>query len=48
MPPKTPKKKKVGFVEAAQKEGYLKKGGAFRPLPRKGTSEYEKIVRHLK
>ena len=47
MPATSSKKNKVTFITAARKEGYLKKGGGFKPLPQKGSGEYKKIVRHV-
>ena len=31
------------FIQAAQSLGYMKKGGAFKPLPKKGSKEYAQI-----
>ena len=47
MPRKLPSKLAT-FAAAARKEGYMKKGAAFKPLPRKGTAAYKKIVAHIK
>jgi hypothetical protein len=33
----------TSFRKAAQAEGYMVKGGAFKPLPKKGTAAYKKI-----
>ena len=33
------------FVKTAKKLGYFKKGSAFKPLPKKGTLEYKKIIK---
>ena len=37
-----PKKPKMTFIQAAKKNGYMQKG-RFKPLPKKGTAEYNKI-----
>ena len=37
------KRTESSFVKAAKKLGYMKKGAAFRPLPKKGTPAYKKI-----
>ena len=42
MPPKNNLPKKNSFMKAAQSMGYLQKG-SFKPLPKKGTAEYNKI-----
>jgi len=44
--PSTPKK--MTFIEAAQKNGFMKKGAIFKPLPKKGTTAYNKIKSSMK
>ena len=46
MPPKKNTKPK-SFLEAAKKNGYMMKG-RFKPLPKKGTAEYNKIRSAMK
>ena len=36
------------FIKAAQSQGFLKKGGSFKPLPKKGTKQYDAIIRAMK
>ena len=43
---KPQQKPKMSFAAAAKKEGYLKKG-AFKPLPKKGSVQYNTIVKHM-
>ena len=38
---------KLTFLEAARKLGYMKKGSKFKPLPKKGTREYDKIRKKM-
>ena len=42
-----PKKKagtrKLSWVQACKKMGYMKKGGNFKPIPGKGTPAYKQI-----
>ena len=45
MPPKKPK---MTFIQAAKKNGYMMKGQGFKPLPRKGSPEYNKIKAAMK
>ena len=48
MPTTQKTKPKMSFIAAARKEGYIKRGGAFKPLPKRNSSAYNKIVRHIK
>jgi hypothetical protein len=41
-------KPKMSFVDACKKEGYMKKGTGFKPLPKRNSDAYNKIVRHMK
>jgi len=41
-------KPKMNFMTAAKKEGYMKKGSGFKPLPKRNSDAYNKIVRHMK
>jgi len=36
------------FIKAAQSKGYMKKGGPFKPLPKKGTKAYNAIISAMK
>ena len=36
------------FFAAAKKLGYMKAGKAFKPLPKKGTKDYKKIMNAMK
>ena len=47
MPPKKNTKPK-SFMEAAKSIGYMKKGQGFKPLPKKGSPEYNKIRSAMK
>ena len=38
---------RTAFMQAAQKEGYLTKG-AFKPLPKRNSEAYNKIIKHMK
>ena len=40
--------KKMTFIQAAQKHGFMTKGASFRPLPKKGTTAYNKIKSSMK
>ena len=33
------------FVKAAKELGYMKKGTTFKPLPKKGSPEYKKMIK---
>ena len=35
------------FRRAAQAEGYMKKGGGFRPLPKRGSAPYRAIKKRM-
>jgi hypothetical protein len=48
MPTTQKSKPKMSFITAAKKEGYMKKGGEFKPLPKRNSDAYKKIVRHIK
>ena len=48
MPTKQKSKPKMSFVDACKKEGYMKKGSGFKPLPKRNSDAYNKIVRHMK
>ena len=39
---------KKTFVQAAQSKGFMKKGGTFKPIPKKGTKAYNAIIRAMK
>ena len=41
------KKKISAFMKAAKQEGFLKKG-EFKPLPKKGTAAYQRIINRVK
>jgi len=41
--PHTDSKHLQAWRASAREEGYLKKGAAFKPLPKKGTKAYRKI-----
>ena len=47
MPPKKNTKPK-SFMEAAKSIGYMKKGQDVKPLPRKGSPEYNRIKSQMK
>ena len=47
MPTKQSTPKKMNFVTAAKREGYMKKGG-FKPLPKRNSDAYKNKVRHMK
>ena len=36
------------FIQSAQKHGFMKKGAAFKPLPKRGTTAYNKIKASMK
>ena len=36
------------FMEAAKAEGFMKKGEKFKPLPKKGTAAYKRIMKRMK
>jgi len=48
MPTKKASKPKMSFVDAFKKEGYMKKGNGFKPLSKRNSDAYNKIVRHMK
>ena len=39
------KRPESSFVKSAKKLGYMIKGAKFKPLPKKGTPEYNKIIK---
>ena len=43
-----PSPKKMTFIQAAQKHGFMKNGATFKPLPKKGTTGYNKIKASMK
>ena len=42
MPTKQSTPKKMNFITAAKREGYMKKGGGFKPLPKRNSDAYKK------
>ena len=48
MPTKEASKPKMSFVDARKKEGYIKKGTGFKPLPKRNSDAHNKIVRHMR
>ena len=48
MPTTQKSKPKMSFITAAKLEGYMEKGSGFKPLPKRNSDAYNKIVRHMK
>lgn len=46
MPRKLPKKLGM-WMKVAKEEGYMKKGAAFKPLPKKGTRAYAELKKKV-
>lgn len=41
------KVKPSAWIKALKAEGYMKPGADFKPVPKKGTPEYEKVRRRM-
>ena len=41
------KRTKTTFLEAARKEGFMKSGGSFKPLPKRGSEAYNRIKKQM-
>ena len=48
MPTKKSTPKKMNSITAAKREGYMRKGSGFKPLPKRNSDAYNKIVWHMK